>query len=108
MMSFAMVVVRAPDEPMNLAHPYGEGNHHRISWRRNWDVDREQLLATHKPTGFCMAFTPLPEGGFTAVIRSELPPFGPDGTLAMAQMFGLRELLKDGWEIFHQVVRKGA
>lgn len=21
-------------EPMNLAHPYGEGNHHRISWRR--------------------------------------------------------------------------
>lgn len=91
---------------MNLAHPYGEGNHHRISWRRSWEVDREHLTATHKPTGFEMSFNPLPEGGYTAVIWSDSPVFGPDGTLAMAQMFGLRELLKDGWEIFHHVMRK--
>lgn len=90
---------------MNLASPYGEGNHHRISWRRCWDVDREALTATHTRTGFVMAFTPSTAGGYTA--RPNCPlEFGPDGTLAMAQMFGLRELLKDGWEIFHTVMRK--
>ena len=31
---------------------------------------------------------------------------GPDSDQAMAQMFGLRQLLKDGWEIFHTVARK--
>ena len=93
---------------MNLAAPYGEGNHHRISWRRNWDVDREALTATHKSTGCVVAFAPCPEGGYTARLGCELPPFGPDGTQAMAQMFGLRELLKDGWEIFHTVMKKGS
>ena len=91
---------------MNLAKPYGEGNHHRISWRRSWDVDREKLTATHRPTGFSMAFTACQGDGYTAVTQSELPAFGPDGTLAMDQMFGLRELLKDGWEIFHTAVRR--
>ena len=91
---------------MSLANPYGTGNHHRISWRKHWEVEVEKLKATHKPTGFAMAFNPLSEGGYTAVIWSELPAFGPDSTLAMAQMFGLRELLKDGWEIFHQVMEK--
>jgi len=90
----------------NLAHPYGEGNHHRISWRKAWYVDREALCATHKDTSFCMAFNPQPEGGYRAYINCKLPPFGPDGTLAMAQMFGLRELMKDGWEIFHTVMQK--
>lgn len=91
---------------MDLANPYGDGNHHRISWRRAWDVDMERLTATHRDTGFAMAFNPLPDGGYTAVIWSELPPFGPDGEQAMAQMFGLRQLLKDGWDIFHTVAKK--
>lgn len=91
---------------MELASPYGAGNHHRISWRRAWDVDLEASIATHKPTGFVMVFTPCLEGGYLARLGCELPPFGPDGTLAMDQMFGLRELLKDGWEIFHTVARK--
>ena len=91
---------------MSLAHPYGQGNHHRISWRRQWDVDLEKMTATHNPTGFEMFFNPEVGGGFTAMIWSELPAFGPDGTLAMAEMFGLRELLKDGWEIFHTVMEK--
>lgn len=90
----------------NLANPYGTGNHHRISWRRHWDVDATALTATHKSTGFVMVFTPGHQGRYTARLGFELPPFGPDGTLAMAQMFGLRELLKDGWEIFHTVIRK--
>lgn len=88
------------------AQPYGDGNHHRISWRRNWTVDSEALTATHAPTGFVVAFTPHGAGGYTARLGCDLPEFGPDGTLAMAQMFGLRELLKDGWEIFHTVMRK--
>lgn len=91
---------------MNPASPYGEGNHRRISWRRDWDVNRDALTSTHKPTGFVLAFTPHPVGGYTARIVGDLPTFGPDGTFAMAQMFGLRELLKDGWEIFHTVMRK--
>ena len=91
---------------MNLAKPYGEGNHHRISWRRSWDVNPQALTATHTPTGFVMVFAPCPDGGYTACPGCDIPPFGPDGTLAMDQMFGLRELLKDGWEIFHTVVRK--
>ncbi|CAM8626805.1 hypothetical protein MCEMSHM24_02694 [Comamonadaceae bacterium] len=91
---------------MNLASPYGDGNHHRISWRRHWTVDTDALTATHSPSGFVLVFTPQPEGGYTARPGCELPPFGPDGTVAMAQMFGLRELLKDGWEIFHTVMRK--
>ncbi|MDH4451367.1 MAG: hypothetical protein QE265_12385 [Rhodoferax sp.] len=91
---------------MNLASPYGDGNHHRISWRRHWTVDVDALTATHSPSGFVLAFTPQPEGGYTARLGCVLPPFGPDGTVAMAQMFGLRELLKDGWEIFHTVMRK--
>lgn len=90
----------------SLAKPYGSGNHHRISWRRAWDVDLDALTATHTPTGFVMVFTPEVDGGYTAVIGSELPPFGADGTLAMDQMFGLRELLKDGWEIWHQLAKR--
>lgn len=91
---------------MNLARPYGEGNHHRISWRRFWAIDREASTATHKPTGFVLVFTPCLQGGYTARPGCQIPPFGPDGTLAMAQMFGLRELLKDGWEIFHTAMRR--
>jgi len=90
----------------SLADPYGTGNHHRISWRRAWDVDPEALTATHRDTGFCMRFTPAPAGGYTAEIASELPPFGPDGEDAMGQMFGLRQLLKDGWDIWHTVARR--
>lgn len=91
-------------EPMNLAKPYGDGNHRRISWRRAWRIDRDALTAMHEPTGFTIQFTPHPEGGFTAQPVT-VPPFGPDGTLAMDQMFGLRELLKDGWELFHTVMK---
>lgn len=90
-------------ELMNLAKPYGDGNHRRISWRRAWKIDQEALTATHEPTGFSMRFTPHPKGGYTAQ-PVEVPPFGPDSRMAMDQMFGLRELLKDGWEIFHTVV----
>lgn len=93
---------------MDLARPYGRGNHPRISWRRAWDVDLEALTATHRGTGFRMAFTPVPEGGYTARLDFELPEFGPDGEQAMAQMFGLRELSADGWDIFHLVARKRA
>lgn len=93
---------------MNIANPYGDGNHRRISWRRDWAVDLDALTATHQPTGFAVAFSPCSEGGYTARIGCELPPFGPDGEQAMAQMFGLRQLLKDGWEIFHTVARKRA
>ena len=91
---------------MNLVLPYGDGNHRRIKWRKSWDVDREKLTATHRETGFALAFNPLPEGGYTAVIWSELPPFGPDGRDAVAQMFGLRELMMDAWDIFHTVMAK--
>lgn len=91
---------------VKLDKPYGEGNHHRIAWRRAWDVNVEAMTATHRDSGFSMAFNPLPTGGYTAVIWCDLPVFGPDGELAMAQMFGLRELLKDGWDIWHTVARK--
>ena len=91
---------------MDLANPYGDGNHHRMSWRRAWDVSVDALTATHRGTGFVVAFEPSTEGGYTARIGCDLPPFGPDSDLAMAQMFGLRQLLKDGWEIFHTVARK--
>lgn len=87
---------------MNLANPYGEGNHHRISWRKHWDVQLEELTATHLPTGFALRFQPAPAGGYLMEIATP-PVFGPDGKLAMDQMFGLRELCKDGWEIFHLV-----
>lgn len=93
---------------MNLSNPYGDGNHHRMSWRRAWDVDVDGLTATHRGTGFVVAFDPCPQGGYTARIGCALPPFGPDSDQAMAQMFGLRQLLKDGWEIFHTVARKRA
>jgi hypothetical protein len=85
----------------DLANPYGTGNHHRMSWRRAWDVDLDGLTATHRDSGFALAFTPCPAGGYTAAIASPLPAFGPDGEQAMAQMFGLRQLLKDGWDIWH-------
>lgn len=91
---------------VDLANPYGEGNHHRISWRRAWDVDLEGLTATHRTAGFSMRFEPQPGGGYTAHLACDLPPLGPDGELAMAQMFGLRQLLKDGWDIWHTVARK--
>ena len=91
---------------LNLVRPYGAGNHPRISWRRAWDVDVEGMTATHRSTGFVMGFTPLAAGGYTAHLACELPEFGPDGELAMAQMFGLRELLADGWDIWHTVARK--
>lgn len=91
---------------MQLANPYGDGNHHRMSWRRAWDVDVDGLTATHRETGFVVAFEPSPAGGYMARIGCTLPPFGPDGEQAMAQMFGLRQLLKDGWDIFHTVARK--
>ena len=42
---------------MNLANPYGDGNHHRMSWRRAWDVDVDGLTATHRESGFVVAFT---------------------------------------------------
>jgi hypothetical protein len=89
----------------SLAKPYGEGNHLRISWRKAWVVDKDALTAVHVPTRFTLQFTPQPDGGYT-MQPVDVPPFGPDGTLAMDQMFGLRELLKDGWEIFHTVMRK--
>jgi hypothetical protein len=89
----------------NLANPYGEGNHRRISWRKAWVIDHEQLSAQHVPTRFTLQFTPHPDGGYTAQ-PVDVPPFGPDGTLAMSQMFGLRELLKDGWELFHTAMHK--
>jgi len=93
---------------MDLAHPYGQGNHHRISWRRAWDVDGEAMTATHRPSGFAMRFEAEPAGGYTARLACELPAFGPDGEQAMAQMFGLRQLLKDGWEIWHTVAARAA
>lgn len=89
-----------------LQAPYGDGNHHRINWRRQWDVDTEALTATHRTSGFSMRFEPQSGGGYTARLNCELPAFGPDGELAMAQMFGLRTLLKDGWDIWHTVARK--
>jgi hypothetical protein len=89
---------------MNLLQPYGDGNHRRIKWRKAWDVDREGLTATHRPTGFALAFTPGP-GGYTAHLACTLPAFGPDGRDFMAQIAGLRELMADAWEIFHTVMR---
>ena len=91
---------------MNLMQPYGDGNHRRIKWRKAWDVDREAMTATHRGTGFAMAFNPQPQGGYTAIIWSELPEFGPDGRDAQAQMRGLQELLADGWEIFHTAMQR--
>lgn len=91
---------------VKLANPYGEGNHHRMSWRRAWDVDCQAMTARHRDSEFLMVFSPCPQGGYTATVGGELPPFGPDGELAMAQMFGLRQLLKDGWDIWHTVVAK--
>ncbi|WP_413897533.1 hypothetical protein [Rhodoferax sp.] len=93
---------------MNLTQPYGDGSHRRISWRRSWAVDREALTATHKETGFSMAFTPCPAGGYTARLACMLPELGPDGRTALAQIDGLRQLQVDGWEIFHTVIRKQA
>jgi len=90
---------------MNLASPYGDGNHHRISWRKAWDVDVEQLTATHRPTGFTVRFQPASAGGYLMEIATP-PVFGPISGQAIAQMFGMRELLKDGWDIFHTVARK--
>lgn len=89
-----------------LANPYGTGNHHRMSWRRAWDVNLDGLTATHRDSGFVMVFSPCPQGGYTATIGCDLPPFGPDGEQAMAEMFGLRQLLKDGWEIWHTVAQR--
>lgn len=87
---------------MNLEQPYGDGNHKRIKWRKSWVVDREKLTATHQETGFVMAFSPETWGGYTAVLRtSQLPSFGPDNRQAQAQIEGLRQLMLDGWEIFH-------
>jgi hypothetical protein len=91
---------------MNLVQPYGGGNHRRIAWRKAWAVDVEGLTATHLPTGFAMAFEPVTDGGYTARLGCALPPFGPDGRDAVAQMFGLRELMMDAWDIFHTVARK--
>lgn len=91
---------------MNLAQPYGDGNHRRISWRRSWDVDREALTATHRETGFRMAFTPSTAGGYTARLACDVPELGPDARTALAQIDGLRQLQVDGWEIFHTVIRK--
>ena len=93
---------------MNLAFPYGDGNHHRMRWRKAWDVDMEALTATHRDTGFYLTFNPQPDGRYTAVMMwlETEPVFGPDGEQAMAQMFGLRQLLTDGWDIFHTVARK--
>jgi hypothetical protein len=93
---------------MDLAHPYGQGNHHRISWRRAWDVDVDAMTATHRASGFALRFEAEPSGGYTARIASAVPAFGPDGEVAMAQMFGLRQLLKDGWDIWHTVVQRVA
>ncbi len=93
---------------MNLEQPYGDGNHRRISWRRSWDVDREALTATHRETGFRMAFTPSPAGGYTARLACDPPTFGPDGRETEAQIKGFSQLLADGWEIFHTVMRKPA
>lgn len=92
----------------DLANPYGTGNHHRMSWRRAWDVDLAALTATHRDSGFVMVFTPCPQGGYQAEVGGPLPPFGPDGEQAMAQMFGLRQLLKDGWDIWHTACERAA
>ncbi len=91
---------------MNLLMPYGAGNHNRINWRRAWDVNVEEMTATHKESGFVMRFSPCVEGGYTAQIDCVLPPFGPDGEYAMGQMFGLRQLMKDAWDIWHVAVRR--
>lgn len=91
---------------MDLVLPYGDGNHHRINWRRAWDVDTAAMTATHRTSGFSMRFEPQAAGGYTAHLACELPPFGPDGEVAMGQMFGLRQLLKDGWDIWHTAVRR--
>jgi len=90
---------------MDLANPYGEGNHHRMSWRRSWDVDTEGMMATHRDTGFALRFAPSPAGGWLSEIATP-PIFGPDGEQAMAQIFGLRQLCKDGWDIWHTVINK--
>lgn len=90
---------------MNLANPYGDGNHRRISWRREWDVDFDALTATHRNTQFSVRFQPLPAGGYVMEIATPVT-FGPVTGDVIAQAFGLRELLKDGWEIFHIVANK--
>lgn len=92
---------------MNLLQPYGDGNHRRIKWRKAWDVDRDALTATHRDTGFAMAFTPCtsPAGGYTARLACTLPELGPDGRDAQAQIAGLGQLMADGWEIFHTAMR---
>ena len=91
---------------MNLMQPYGDGNHRRIKWRKAWDVDRERLTATHRATGFAMAFVPCPAGGYISQMDGRMPVFGPDGRDALAQMNGLHELLNDGWEIFHTAMQR--
>lgn len=91
---------------MNLMQPYGDGNHRRIKWRKAWDVDRVELTATHRATGFALAFVPCLAGGYTAHLAGLHPVFGPDGRDALAQMHGLHELLADGWEIFHTVMHR--
>lgn len=91
---------------MNLMQPYGDGNHRRIKWRKAWDVDRQALTATHRDTGFALAFAPCPAGGYTAHLAGVQAVFGPDGRDALAQMRGLQELLADGWEIFHTVMQR--
>lgn len=90
---------------MNLANPYGDGNHRRISWRREWDVNVEALTATHRTTGFTVRFQPLAVGGYLMEIATPVT-FGPLQGDAIAQAFGLRELLKDGWEIFHTAAKR--
>lgn len=90
---------------MNLVNPYGSGNHPRISWRRAWDVDLDAFSATHRSTGFSVKFEPHPEGGYRMEMVT-MPVFKLDGDDAVAQLNGLRELLKDGWEIFHTVAKK--
>lgn len=71
------------------------------SWDALWgcvfvDVDRMALLADDVPAVAHRTFERIK--GLRLVC--------PDGEQAMAQMFGLRQLLKDGWDIFHMVARK--
>lgn len=92
---------------MNLAHPYGQGNHRRIAWRRGWDVDLIAMEAVHRATGFVLVFYRMPDGmGLEMKVQAHLPVFGVTDADFIAQVQGLKELLADGWDIFHTALAR--
>ena len=94
---------------MHLAHPYGTGNHRRIAWRKGWDVDLVRLTATHRGSGFSLVFRPrLGVDAFEMKVAFPHPVFGHRAEHMQAQVDGLSELLRDGWDIFHTALARVA